>query len=200
MSTKKKMVERLRTRLSRGAGIVVFCCFALCGSKWDSVYAGVEELVAFFGLIFVSIAVCGRLWCMIYMAGNKTKKLVTDGPYSLCRNPLYLFSLVGSIGMGLTVPLVFIAAFCLYYPFTVRSEEDRLLLIHGDDYKDYCAKTPRYIPSFKNFHEPEQYTLDPRVFRSHVGNAIIWVFLFGFWEIFEFLRLEKWIPTLCNLW
>jgi protein-S-isoprenylcysteine O-methyltransferase Ste14 len=205
MSTEKKMVERLRTRLSRVAGFVVFGCFAVCGSKWDLACAGVEEIMVFVGLSLVSIAACGRLWCMLYMAGNKTRKLVTEGPYSLCRNPLYLFSLLGAIGMGLgsstfTVPLVFIAAFSLYYPFTVKSEEARLLLIHGEDYRSYCSKTPRYIPSLKNFQEPEQYTLDPRVFRKHVGNAILWVFLFGFWEIFEFLRLEKWIPTLFNLW
>jgi protein-S-isoprenylcysteine O-methyltransferase Ste14 len=206
MSTQKKWVERIRTRLSRVAGLLVFCFFALCGSKWDAVWSGViKEVLAFAGLSLVSIAACGRLWCMLYIAGYKTQKLVIAGPYSFCRNPLYLFSLIGSIGMGMgsstfTVPLIFIVAFSLYYPLTVKKEEDRLLLIHGEAYKTYCAMTPRYWPSFKYFNEPEQYTLDPLIFRKHVGNAVLWVFLFGLWEIFEYMRLEKWIPTLFNVW
>jgi protein-S-isoprenylcysteine O-methyltransferase Ste14 len=36
-----------------------------------------------------------RLWCSLYISGYKNSQLITSGPYSLCRNPLYFFSFVG---------------------------------------------------------------------------------------------------------
>jgi protein-S-isoprenylcysteine O-methyltransferase Ste14 len=205
MATEKKVIERIRTRLSRVAGIIVFACVAFCGSRWALTSPVTGSILTGLGLILVSVAACGRLWCMLYIAGYKTQKLVTAGPYSLCRNPLYLFSFLGIIGMGLgsatfTIPLIFIVAFILYYPFTIKKEENRLLEIHGEAFRNYCEKTPRYFPSFKHFSEPEQYRVDPRIFRSHVGNAMLWVWFFGLWKLFECLRAEKWIPTLFNIW
>ena len=205
MAIGKKVIERIRTRTARVAGIIVFACLAFCESKWEFASPAVDELLAGVGLMLVSIAACGRLWCMLYIAGHKTQKLVTAGPYSLCRNPLYLFSFIGTLGIGFgsatfTIPLVFIAAFSLYYPFTIKKEEDRLLEIHGEAFRSYCEKTPRYFPSLNNFYEPEQYMVDPRIFRRHVGNAMLWVWFFGLWELFECLRLENWVPTLFKIW
>src|SRR5262245_36841884 len=34
-----------------------------------------------------------RFWATLYIGGRKERELVTDGPYSLCRHPLYLGSL-----------------------------------------------------------------------------------------------------------
>jgi protein-S-isoprenylcysteine O-methyltransferase Ste14 len=31
-----------------------------------------------------------RLWSTLYIGGRKRVVLVSDGPYSLCRNPLYV--------------------------------------------------------------------------------------------------------------
>jgi protein-S-isoprenylcysteine O-methyltransferase Ste14 len=205
MATEKKLIERIRTKFTRVLGIIMFACLAFCESKWAVASPVTAELLTGLGLIFVSIAACGRLWCMLYIAGYKTQKLVTAGPYSLCRNPLYIFSFIGTVGIGLgsatfTIPLVFIAAFFLYYPLTIKKEEDRLLEIHGEAFRNYCEKTPRYFPSVKNFHEPEQYKVDPRIFRRHVGNAILWVCFFGLWNLFECLRVGKWIPTLFSIW
>lgn len=91
MATEKKVIERIRTRLSRVAGIIVFACVAFCGSRWALASPVTGAILTGLGLILVSVAACGRLWCMLYIAGYKTQKLVTAGPYSLCRNPLYLF-------------------------------------------------------------------------------------------------------------
>jgi len=205
MSTSKKAVERFRTKITRVAGVFAIGFLAFCGSRWELKSPLIPEIFSLVGLACVSIAACGRLWCMLYIAGYKTQKLVVSGPYSLCRNPLYLFSFIGTLGIGLgsgtlTVPLVFMVAFILYYSFTVQKEEDRLLLIHGEAFKTYCEKTPRYLPSLKNFNEPEVYTVDPKLFRRHVGNALLWVCFFGVWGLFECLRMEKIIPTLLNLW
>jgi len=87
------------------------------------------------GVILVGIATVGRLWCLLYISGYKTETLITTGPYSACRNPLYFFSLLGGVGVGLasetlTIPLVILIGFALYYPFVIRAEEKKLHRLH----------------------------------------------------------------------
>ena len=42
-----------------------------------------------------------RLWSTLHIGGHKRQRVVMDGPYSICRNPLYLFSLLATLGVGL---------------------------------------------------------------------------------------------------
>ena len=41
-----------------------------------------------------------RLWATLWIAGRKKNKLVDDGPYRACRNPLYLGTFAMGIGPG----------------------------------------------------------------------------------------------------
>ena len=44
------------------------------------------------GFILILIGGFGRLWSSLYIEGNKNEKLISGGPYSMMRNPLYIFS------------------------------------------------------------------------------------------------------------
>ncbi|HEY9212134.1 MAG TPA: isoprenylcysteine carboxylmethyltransferase family protein, partial [Ancylobacter sp.] len=46
------------------------------------------------GLCLIMAAVIGRLWATLYIGGRKNASLVTAGPYSITRNPLYCFSII----------------------------------------------------------------------------------------------------------
>ena len=112
----------------------------------------------------------------------KNAKLVTDGPYSLCRNPLYLFSYLGGVGIMLitetfTFPIVFTLYFLCYYHFVIRQEEAFLSEKYGTAYSDYIKTIPRFLPSFKNFKEPEFYQVSPKHFRLFLTHVVwfIWV-------------------------
>jgi protein-S-isoprenylcysteine O-methyltransferase Ste14 len=79
------------------------------------------------------------------------KKLITDGPYTLMRNPMYFGSLM--IGTGFITVLVewwgllvFLCIFLLIYIPQVKKEEAVLVERFGQKYKDYCKETPRYFP------------------------------------------------------
>src|ERR1700759_4235786 len=41
-----------------------------------------------------------RFWATLYIGGRKPDVVVDEGPYSVCRNPLYLGSLLIAVGAG----------------------------------------------------------------------------------------------------
>ena len=45
------------------------------------------------GFVLVVFGSFGRIWASLYIEGNKTKNLVTSGPFPMV-NPLYFFSLI----------------------------------------------------------------------------------------------------------
>jgi protein-S-isoprenylcysteine O-methyltransferase Ste14 len=52
-------------------------------------------------LTLVTAAILGRIWCSTFVAGHKEEQLITEGPYALCRHPLYALSIVGGFGLGM---------------------------------------------------------------------------------------------------
>lgn len=56
-----------------------------------------EHPVEHLGLIAIMICIFGRASCSLYIGGRKKQEIVSNGPYSLCRNPLYVFSFIGAV-------------------------------------------------------------------------------------------------------
>ena len=101
------------------------------------------------GLVIV-LAVAGRVWTTSHIGGRKKRELVTTGPYALSRNPLYLFSVLGTFGIGLSTGSLLIGlgvsagAFAVLDTITRREEEflhDRF----GKAYEAYCRRTGRWL-------------------------------------------------------
>ncbi|MFM7261867.1 MAG: methyltransferase family protein [bacterium] len=59
-----------------------------------------DSLLSAMGYILLLVGCAGRIWCALYIAGRKNRVLVDLGPYSLTRNPLYLFSCLAFVGAG----------------------------------------------------------------------------------------------------
>lgn len=57
------------------------------------------------GLVLRFTAILGWLWNILYIGYQKNSRLITDGPHSISRNPLYLFSLIGVTGIASCSPL-----------------------------------------------------------------------------------------------
>jgi len=132
------------------------------------------EVLAF---ALVLIAAFGRLWSLTYISGNKTQNLITTGPYSLMRNPLYFFSLIGAIGLGLVsksilVFSVLLLAFVIYYPLVVRAEEEHLRSIHGQDFLRYRSAVLAFLPRFSRYREEASYLVDARRLRRSFFSAM----------------------------
>ncbi|MBX9790846.1 MAG: isoprenylcysteine carboxylmethyltransferase family protein [Pirellulales bacterium] len=120
-----------------------------------------------------------RLWATLYIGGHKGKELVSEGPYSLCRNPLYLgiFLLVLSIAFFLGSPLLAIGlglALLVYLRATVASEERRLQARQGAVFDEYCARVPRFWPRFDGFRAGEKLEIDLRTLWLEARRALRW--------------------------
>ncbi len=77
----------------------------------DSVWHERVELAGFVAMI---VSIVGRAWCSLYIGGRKKSEIVDRGPYSVTRNPLYLFSFIGAFGIGaqsgsVTIALLFVS-------------------------------------------------------------------------------------------
>ncbi|QND45830.1 isoprenylcysteine carboxylmethyltransferase family protein (plasmid) [Rhizobium lusitanum] len=109
----------------------------------------------------VLMILCGfgiRLWCTLYIGGKKNKDLLSDGPYSLCRNPLYVGSISAAIGIGLQTEMLTFGLFCgaacwVIFHVVVKREERYLLGEFGDAYRRYLKTTPRFWPRFSAYKD-----------------------------------------------
>jgi protein-S-isoprenylcysteine O-methyltransferase Ste14 len=77
------------------------------------------------------------------------QRLVTDGPYRLCRNPMYLGHLLFFLGLAILAGwpgwIVF-AAHCVWFDRRARGDEQHLAGLFGSPYADYMRRVKRWLP------------------------------------------------------
>ncbi|MBI1311773.1 isoprenylcysteine carboxylmethyltransferase family protein [bacterium] len=148
-------VELLRKNVSR---VGALAWFVGAGATVPSLgFDGYTARTLFaLGGILTVVGATGRTWCLLAIAGRKDQELLTIGPYSMCRNPLYLFSLIGTVGIGLasrtfSAPLIALTAFLLYYVGVIRSEQRRLRELYGEEFDAYQSRVNALWPAFKSY-------------------------------------------------
>ncbi|MBI9088954.1 MAG: isoprenylcysteine carboxylmethyltransferase family protein [Desulfobacterium sp.] len=172
---------RHRIGFSKLLGGMVFLVLLFSGSWWHQQHPLVGQLMFLAGAALSGIGAFGRIWCSVYIGGFKNEKLISQGPFSMCRNPLYFFSLVGALGVGLAtetlaVPFLILLFFSLYYPYVIKKEEVMLFRKHSKAYAAYIEKVPAFIPRLTALSEPETYLIHPGILRKSLLEAIwfIW--------------------------
>jgi protein-S-isoprenylcysteine O-methyltransferase Ste14 len=183
------------------AVILALLVLVVFGSPPMSIPAWVGELSEMLGFALLAAATLWRIWCALFIAGNKNGELATSGPYSTVRNPLYLGNFAGAVGFGFAVEqpylvLALAGAFALFYPAVVAQEEARLGQIFGERYREYCARVPRWIPDWSLYREPAAVTVSPRHMRGAIFDAMWFLWAFALWEFIEGLHSLKLLPTL----
>lgn len=189
---------RMRLVLSRLFGLSIVGLLAFGSSSWSS-SPPFGHMLFVAGFLLTVVGFCGRLWCLSYIAGRKKRVLVTEGPYSLCRHPLYFFSFVGGIGLGLctetiTAAVLFALAFAMYYPQAIRGEET-FLADNFTGYEEYRKRVPLFFPRWSNFVEGEG-TVSACAFGREIVAAGGFLLLIGLFELVEALHHTEVLPTL----
>lgn len=127
------------------------------------------------GWVFFLLYVTFRVWATIFVGGRKDSELQTDGPYSLCRNPLYVGSLFFALSLAcflgsISFLVVFAAAFGFYNFWVVRAEEYFLEQRFDEDYRNYCRRTPRFWLRLASFNTPQFVRVDLRMLKKEAGR------------------------------
>lgn len=153
--------------------------------------------------VFVSGAAL-RFWATLYIGGRKRLTVVCDGPYSLCRNPLYVGTFLIALSAALMLQsLTFAVGILLgaiFYAWaTVPAEERYLSETLGEPYLRYCQRTPRFWPRLSGFHTPATVEVSVKALRNEFRRAIRWIWLPAIMEVLCRLRLESWWPHWLNL-
>ena len=143
-------------------------------SRWDGTWG--SPLLLTLGMLGVSLATVGRLWCALYISGRKNNTLVTSGPYSLCRHPLYVCNLLGIIGLGamtesLAVTAVLALAFALMYPAVIRTE-DRFLASAFPEFAEYARRTPAFFPRLSLYRGESTWTVHVSSFQRNIADSV----------------------------
>ena len=91
---------------------------------------------------------------------QKAEVLNTKGLYSIVRHPLYLGNFIIWVGISLVfrtwwLTVIVSLICCLYYERIAFAEEEFLRMKFKDDYLQWAAVTPAFIPSLKRWQPAE---------------------------------------------
>ena len=163
-------------------------------------HAGLET----FGVAMIVICIVGRAWCSLYIGGRKKAEIVDKGPYSISRNPLYIFSFMGAFGVGaqtgvFSLAVLYLLIAVLVFHFTIKREEAWLSAAFGQSYRDYCARTPRFGPDFSKWQDEEVLDVRPRFFLITLRDGLIFLLAIPLFSAIEALQQGGWIETVLRL-
>ncbi len=198
--TTSASTPRLRLTLLWYLGLVVAAAFTRPATPPPAAAVLIDTLA----LLLVGIAVLGRIWCSVYIAGRKDEHLVVDGPYSTCRHPLYTLSLVGGAGLGLATHSMLLAAATLLllgalFMRAAVAEEAVLARRHGEAFRAYADATPRFWPRLARLSVPERLQIQPRVLWKAFVDAGAFVLLYALVMAARQVQALHGLPTLLDL-
>ena len=178
--------ERIRALLVDFRYPICFALFILILPQIKPAFLFPAFLVSLFGELI-------QVWSFASLEKNRT--LVCRGPYSLVRNPMYIgrfFLLLGCVLLvgEIWIIIVFLMAYYFYVTNRVRREETRLLEIFQDEYRSYCSKVKRFVPSFKHTNLKSLSYFKWNLFLRNNGhwNLLGFLFLYLFFYFFILFR------------
>lgn len=195
--------QRWRLYALRSFGLAMFALILFADPGWQD-HPIIRESIEFVGAALIIGAVLGRLWSTLYIGGRKNIALMTKGPYSITRNPLYFFSTVGSVGVGLIFGslmlggLTGVAVGIILYA-TSRGEAALLHTQFGNSYEHYARQVPLFWPQLRLYEEASDTTFDPKALKRAFGDTILLLLVIPFAEIIELLRHYSLLPRLIAL-
>ena len=196
-------IARQRVMVSRIFAIVVILLATFTATSYKE--GGlIDILFETSGLFLLTICSMGRLWSLLYISGYKKRELITEGPYSIVRHPLYVFSLIGAIGIGVASENILVLAalvifYLLYYPLTILVEEKKLVDKFDQAYLDYIKRTPRFLPKLSLYKGSVQYQVNADVFVKKLAGGMWFIWIFIVLNLIEALQQNGYIPVLLRV-
>jgi protein-S-isoprenylcysteine O-methyltransferase Ste14 len=195
-------VQQRRKRIVLVSGILLLVALLFSDSLWRS-GGFVHESIEMMGYALIFLCIAGRSWCSLYIGGRKKTQLVEDGPYSVSRNPLYLFSVLGGIGIGLQAGSVTAGLVCGLFVFvifnTVIQREEVFLISRFPDFAAYATRVPRWWPRLSRWQSSEELLVRPRFVLVTFRDALAFLAAIPVLEAMEWAQVSGWLPVLLHL-
>jgi protein-S-isoprenylcysteine O-methyltransferase Ste14 len=193
--------QRTRIRLLQAAGLVLGPALILCAPILSG---DIHEVLEYTGLTLVLACIAGRMWSILYIGTQKNSVLTTSGPYSTTRNPLYFFSTLGAVGIGLLTGSILAAAIfgLLAYAIlhaTAVKEAAHLRNLFGPRYEEYERRTPSFWPDISLYSDQEEVTFSPVALKRTFLDGLVFLAAFPLIEFSEHLQALGYLPTLILL-
>ncbi len=129
----------------------------LARQGWLS-FGAATVLLLLLALLFTGLGAAFRIWgtayagvSVVHSPSMQGQELLADGPYRRTRNPLYLGTILHTLGVTILMPpsgAVF--SLTLLWIFQVRlalAEETFLSRRFGEPYREYKTAVPRFLPA-----------------------------------------------------
>ena len=196
----KAFDQKKRLVVVQVCSFVAFLMLLVSRPSWSEALV-VHEAIEITGLALILVCMFGRLWSILYVGNRKNSELVTSGPYSVTRNPLYLFSTIGVFGVGLVFGSITaaLALGCLsYLVFTLTAQREATFLraTFGVSYLDYEVATPRFWPDPRLYDQPDEMTFSPQALKRTFIDTLYFLAIFPAIEGIEYLQTSGYLPTL----
>jgi protein-S-isoprenylcysteine O-methyltransferase Ste14 len=126
-------------------------------ARRDPVFAGLRWVAAVCAVACLAATIAcwrrmGRNWRIAVTPRERTE-LVTTGPYTYVRHPIYALSILLMLCSAVivaTVPMLVAAVIhAALMVVKARNEERHLLATHGEAYRSYCRRTGRFLPALR---------------------------------------------------
>jgi protein-S-isoprenylcysteine O-methyltransferase Ste14 len=166
-------------------------------SSWDEAMFETLEII---GIACVIGAVLGRFWSILYIGGHKNQTIMRDGPYSICRHPLYLFSTIGVLGFGFMLGSIVVTAILgaltlAILAITAQKEEAFLRHQFGPAYDAYAADVPMLLPRLSGFQAAPTVLVSVPHLRQNLMDALVFLCFIPLAEVLEHVKQAGLVPT-----
>lgn len=196
-------VQKVR-KVGALAALIALTGLTLVSQSATGLESHMHEGVEAIGLAAIVFAIVGRAWCSLYIGGRKKAEVVSRGPYSITRNPLYVFSFFGAFGVGaqsgsLTIAVLFMLASYGIFFLTVKREEAWLGATFGSQYAVYQARTPRFWPRLSLWRDEAELSVRPSFFLTTIRDGLVFLLAIPLFETIDLAQAEGWLKVLARL-
>lgn len=181
--------------------VVVLFVGLLVGQSYFEPDTPVHELIETIGVVLIFLGIIGRLWATLYIGGRKSAEVVSGGPYSITRNPLYVFSSVAACGVGaqigsITATIGFGVICAAAFHIVILREEKFLKEALGAPYLAYMARVPRFFPKLSLYEEGDTGSFKPRVLLITLMDGLVFLVALPAFELVDSAQQAGILPVL----
>ncbi|SDA94643.1 methyltransferase family protein [Mesorhizobium qingshengii] len=186
-------------RLVLAVLVVVLFLALLFGQSTFPPDTPVHESIEMFGVLLIFLGIVGRLWATLYIGGRKSSEVVTGGPYSITRNPLYVFSTVAAAGVGAQIGsfsgIILFAVLCAgAFHIVILREEKFLTEALGAPYAAYLARVPRFFPKLSLYQEGDTGSFRPCLLLTTLLDGLVFLIALPAFELIDGAQQSGMLP------